>query len=132
MATDEIAYLTYTEAVLFHIELMRQLGEARYGVFNRTLVESALARARQAAVYAQADLLGQAATLCYGFIKNHPWVGGNKRTATGLMELFLSKNGVTIDAATRDMVELVLAVEADQWQVDEVESWLRQHAKELI
>lgn len=49
MATDGVAYLTYHEAVLIHILLMRGLGEERYGVFDRSLVESALARPRQSA-----------------------------------------------------------------------------------
>lgn len=51
MATKEVIYLSYVEAVLAHIELMRYLGETRYGVFDRSLVESALARPRQAAAY---------------------------------------------------------------------------------
>jgi hypothetical protein len=44
-------YLTYVEAVVEHIELMRRLGEIRYGVFDRSLIESALARPQQAATY---------------------------------------------------------------------------------
>ena len=83
MATDEVVYLTYTEAALAHIELMRYLGETRYGVFDRALVESALARPRHAARYEGADLLAQAATLLFGLIKNHPWVGGNTKNGDG-------------------------------------------------
>lgn len=47
MATEEVIYVSYVEAVLLHIELMRLLGEIRYGVFDRALVESALARPKQ-------------------------------------------------------------------------------------
>ena len=71
-----------------HFELMQYVGEVRYGVFDRSLIESALARPQQAAAYDQADLFAQAATLCFGLIKNHPWIGGNKRTATYLVEKF--------------------------------------------
>ncbi|MGI8566373.1 MAG: hypothetical protein ACR2LZ_07820 [Pyrinomonadaceae bacterium] len=46
MATESFIYLSYAEAVALHIELMRYLGETRYGVFDRTLVESALARSQ--------------------------------------------------------------------------------------
>jgi hypothetical protein len=56
VATEEVSYLTYREAVLIHILLMRTLGEERYGVFDRSLVESALARPRQSASYGDADL----------------------------------------------------------------------------
>jgi death-on-curing protein len=82
LATEAARYLTYAEAVLIHVVSMRRLGEARFGVADRALVESALARPPHAAVYENADLVRQAATLCFGLIKNHPWLGGNKRTAT--------------------------------------------------
>ena len=75
MATEPTAYLTYAESVGEHIVLMRRLGEPRHGVFDRALLQSALARPRQAAAYGQADLPAQAATLCFGLIKNHPFVG---------------------------------------------------------
>ena len=64
--TDEVVYISYAEAVFTHIELMRLWGETRYGVFDRALIESALARPRQVAAYAHADLIAQAATLLYG------------------------------------------------------------------
>jgi death-on-curing protein len=127
LATEAVHYITYPEAVLIHMELMRLEGETRYGVFVRKLIESALARPRQAAAYESADVIRQAATLCYGLIKNHPWVGGNKRTATALVSIFLKRNGFKLTSVTKDNVEMSLAVEADQWKVDEVEAWLRQH-----
>lgn len=131
MAIEDVVYLSFAEAVLFHIELMRHWGETRCGVFSRSLVESALSRPQQAAFYDDADLIKQAATLCYGLIKNHPWVGGNKRTATTLVQVFLIRNGMKLIAASNDLVELVSYVEADQWRVEEIENWLRQRTKEI-
>lgn len=93
MAIEEPRYLTYAEAVLIHFTLMEFYQETRYGVFSRDLVESALARPQQAATFENADLIRQAAHLCFGMIKNHPWVSGNKRTATMLMREFLRLNG---------------------------------------
>ena len=104
MAIEEVQYISYAEAVYLHLELMRLMGERRCGVFDRTLVESALARPKQAAAYAGADLIQQAATLCFGLIKDHPWVGGNKRTATALAVRFLRTNGMKLVASTRDIV----------------------------
>ncbi|MEK6409296.1 MAG: type II toxin-antitoxin system death-on-curing family toxin [Acidobacteriota bacterium] len=127
MATDEIKYLSYAEAVLLHILLMRDWSETRCGVFDRALLESTLARPEQSATYERADLVRQAATLCLGLIKNHPWVGGNKRTATALVDEFLFRNGIEVKASLMDLLELVVAVEAGRWEVDEIESWLRQH-----
>ena len=73
--------------------------------------------------------MAQAATLLYGLIKNHPWVGGNKRTATALVQLFLRRNGFRIVAAVDDLLELVYAVESDEWQTNEIKAWLRQHVE---
>jgi death-on-curing protein len=124
LATD-ISYFDFVEAVDLHFALMRAWGETRYGVESRTLIESALARPQHAAFYENADLIRQAATLCFGFIKNHPWTGGNKRTAAFLMSEFLSRNGLELTALAKDMYEMSLAVESDRWKVDEIEAWLR-------
>jgi len=127
LATEETLYLSYAEAVLIHILLMRFLGEVHYGVFDRSLVESALARPQQAAAYEGAGLARQAATLCYGLIKNHPWIGGNKRTATAIAREFLRRNGLKLASAATELVELVLSIESDRWGIDEIEHWFRQH-----
>ena len=120
-------YISYAEAVYLHLELMRLMGETRCGVFDRALVESALARPQQAAAYESADLIRQAATLCFGLIKDHPWVGGNKRTATALVLRFLQLNGLKLTASTAQIIEMVLAVEADRWEVEDITLWLRHH-----
>ena len=131
METEAIRYILYPEAVRIHIELMRALNEIRYGVPDRTLVESALARAKQAPDYENAGVLRQPATMQYGLVKNHPWVGGNKRTATALLRIFLRRNGFKLISTTEDNIELSLAVEADRWKTDEIESWLRHHVISL-
>jgi len=124
-------YLTYVEAVVEHIELMRRLGEIRYGVFDRSLIESALARPQQAAAYENADLAVQAATLCFGLIKNHPWIGGNKRTATHRTDHFLKLNGMEIFCSTSEILDLVFGIESDQWDLNKIEQWMRQHILRL-
>jgi death-on-curing protein len=124
-------YLSYIEALLLLFELMERLGEVRYGVFARTLIESALARPQQAAAYESAGLHRQAATLCFGLIKNHPWNGGNKRTATYLTAIFLQKNGWRLTANVSERIALVTAIEADQLTMDEIEQWYRTHSQQL-
>ncbi len=103
--------------------------EVRYGVFDRSLIESALARPQQAAAYENADLYTQAATLCFGLIKNHPWIGGNKRTATHLTDCFLQRNGYEIICTNADLLELVYAIEADEWDVARITIWMQQHTQ---
>jgi prophage maintenance system killer protein len=69
--TDEkIFYIDYIEAVDLHFALMKLWGETRFGVDSRDLIESALARPKHAAIYENADLVRQAASLVFGLIKN--------------------------------------------------------------
>jgi death on curing protein len=130
LATETV-YIKYEEAVLIHFSLMRTLGEVRYGVDHRDLIESALARPKNSAIYANADIIRQSATLLFGLIKNHPWLGGNKRTATTLLRRFLETNGYQKNWTIAEQIEMVLAVEADKWKVDEIENWLRPRVKEI-
>lgn len=132
MATDDCIYIDYVHSVDLHFALMKLRGETRVGIESRDLIESALSRPRHAAIYENAGLIRQAATLCFGLVKNHPWTGGNKRTATFLMDEFLFVNGIEVTASTIEVVEMVLAVESDKWRVDEIEYWLRSHTRKVI
>lgn len=125
MGTEKILYFSYPDAVWLHMILMKHYGEIRYGVADRTLIESALARPQQAAAYEKADLIRQAATLCFGLIKNHPWVGGNKRTATAITQEFLKLDHHRFTVTVEAVIEMVMFVESDYWKVDEIEAWLR-------
>lgn len=131
MTADAVSYIDYIEAVDLHFALMKLWGETRYGVESRDLIESALARPKHSVVYENADIIRQAATLCFGLIKNHPWTGGNKRTASFIMEEFLFRNGFELTATSKDLYEMVLAVESDAWKVDEIENWLRDKIVQL-
>lgn len=128
MATESTNYLTFLDVLLVHFATMDRCGEIRYGVFERSLIESALVRPRHAAVYENADIFRQAATLCFGLIKNHPWIGGNKRTATAIAESFLAINGWRLSYSDQEIIELSLAIESDRFGVDEIEAWYRQRA----
>ena len=90
-----------------------------------------MARPQQAANYENADIIRQSATLYFGLIKNHPWLGGNKRTATALVDEFLFRNGFEINCEISEIIELVLAIESDKFKVDEIEKWLRQKIAEI-
>jgi death-on-curing protein len=110
---------------------MLGLGEVRFGVFDRALLQSSLARPQQAAAYENADLPSQAATLCFGLIKNHPFVGGNKRTATHLTDRFLKLNGFEIAATISELVEVVLEIESGRQTVEDLTRWMREHTQRL-
>lgn len=131
MAIEEIFYVSVEEAIKLHILLMREWHEVRFGIDHKDLLESALNRPKQAANFEGANLIRQSATLCFGLVKNHPWLGGNKRTATHLMESFLEMNGFELIATDEEIFEIVLLIESDAWKVDEIENWLRGKIKRI-
>lgn len=131
MATEETFYLSVEEAITLHILLMREWREVRFGVDRKDLLESALNRPKHAANFENAGLFNQAATLCFGLVKNHPWLGGNKRTATFLMEIFLEINGFELIAEDEDIYKMVLLIESDNWKTDEIENWLREKVEKI-
>lgn len=131
MTAENVLYIDYLEAVNLHFALMKLWGETRFGVESRDLIESALSRPKHAAIYENADLIRQAATLVFGLIKNHPWTGGNKRTASFLMEEFLFRNSFELTATSKDLYEMSLAVESDAWKIDEIENWLRNKVEKI-
>jgi death-on-curing protein len=131
LAIEKVLYISVSEAIKLHVLLMRQWRENRFGIDRKELLESALNRPKQTANFENADLIRQAATLCFGLVKNHPWFGGNKRTATFLMAIFLERNSFELTATDEETYEMVLKVESDVWKVDEIENWLRGKVKKL-
>ncbi len=57
MATEKILYIEYAGAVALHFEVMFNFGETRIGIAEPSLIESALARPKHAAVYEDADVI---------------------------------------------------------------------------
>jgi death-on-curing protein len=99
---------------------------------GRALLDSAVARAENAAVYADADLIEQAAALTNGIALNHPFVDGNKRTAFAACVTFLRINGhPLIEKVDHDQLaeQLIALHETTDRAVadDELTAWLRSH-----
>ena len=124
-------YLTYEELIALHALLMRdQMRETYYGILNEGLLQSALARPQNAAQYEEADRLKQAAYLFHGLLMNHGFVQGNKRTAYLALEWFLEMNSLgEIGASDEDVIAMCSAAESDQWTVEQIAQWLRDHVK---
>ena len=81
------------EAVIEHNRLeLAETGETHF-VRDWGLLESALARPRNAFAYGEEDIAVLAVALMAGISRAHPFEQGNKRTAFAAMRLFLRANG---------------------------------------
>ena len=97
------------------------------GVRDLGLVESALGRPQNLAVYGEPDAADLAAAYAFGLARNHPFADGNKRTAAVVSLLFLMLNGIEFSLSEPELVVMTLALAAGELTEDEVARWFRDH-----
>lgn len=95
------------------------------GVRDIGLLESALARPENLAVYGDPDACALAAAYAFGIARNHPFGDGNKRTAFVAAELFLYFNGFELTANDSDCVMTILRLASGEISEDELAGWIR-------
>lgn len=88
-----LVYLTAGEVLAFNREILRQAEQPSALLRERGLLESAVQRPQNAAYYAGADVITQAALYMVGIALNHPFIDGNKRTGYITAMTFLMVNG---------------------------------------
>lgn len=98
------------------------------GIRDEGLVESALARPRQAFSYGSApDIAALAAAYGYGIARNHPYHDGNKRIAFVVMAVFVELNGFELEASEADVVDAMLRLASGDLDEEQRAEWLREH-----
>lgn len=99
----------------------------QHGLRDPGLLESALARPRNAWAYREGDLdlPSLAAEYAFGLIKNHSFLDGNKRIGFVAANVFLLLNGLEIDVAEAEAVDAVLRVADGRMDRDGLVAWIR-------
>jgi len=113
-------------ALAAHAEQLAEHGGGE-GVRDAGLLDSAMARPRNAALYGDPDAAALAAAYAFGVARNHPFVDGNKRTAAVVAETFLVLNGFVLDATDAELVVAMLDLAAGGMGEDELADWFRSH-----
>jgi death on curing protein len=109
---------------IIHEEQLAEHGGGS-GMRDAGLLESALAKPINLALFGEPDIASLAAAYAVGIAKNHAFVDGNIRTAFVAMELFLALNGAMLTANDVDCVMTVLAVAAGDMDEAELTDWMR-------
>lgn len=99
------------------------------GMRDAGLLDSALARPENLAVYGTPDCADLAAAYGFGIARNHPFIDGNKRTAFVAVELFLFLNGLELIATDADCVLTMLSLAAGELEEAAFAAWIRTHAQ---
>jgi death-on-curing protein len=111
-----------------HDEQLEEHGGA-FGIRDRGLFESALARPKNLAAYGEPDVAELAASYAFGLAKNHPFADGNKRTAFVALELFLILNGFELHADDVQCVVVILSVASGAFSEAKLSEWIRRNMK---
>ena len=117
------------EKVLLLHRLIAEETGGSIGVRYETLLESALENVFSGfggqEFYPTREEKG--ARLGYALISNHAFVDGNKRIGMYVMLTFLEVNGIRLDCANDEVVEVGLAVASGAMDYEALLAWVRAH-----
>jgi death-on-curing protein len=99
------------------------------GIRDEGLLDSALNRAVNLALYSEPDFAELAAAYAVGLAKNHAFVDGNKRGAFLAVGLFLGLNSYKLIANQRDATQTMLAVASGEMQEVGFAKWVRENSR---
>jgi death-on-curing protein len=119
----EPKWLSRDMVLAIHDEALAMFGGLA-GVRDNGLFDSALDRPKNRLTYGHSpSLYALAASLCFGLVKNHPFLDGNKRTGLLAARAFLFLNGRAFEPNEADEVNIIVAVA--EGSVDEMalERW---------
>lgn len=120
--------LTKEQILLLHSQLIEGFGGSS-DIRDNELLDSAINTPFQ--TYDSEELyptlLDKASRLCFGLVKNHPFVDGNKRIGTHAMLVFLAINGVELEYSDTELINLILSVAAGTQSDSDILRWLQQH-----
>ena len=114
------------EAILvLHAQSLARYGGLS-GIRDQGLFEAASARARQVFTYdPEADIATLAAAYAGAFMRNHPFVDGNKRAGTAACLTFLRLNGLRLDVTDDALTEKALGLASRALSEDAFADWIR-------
>ena len=71
----------------------------------------------------------KAARLCFGLIKNHIFIDGNKRIGIYVMLVFLQINGIFINCGDIEIVELGIGIAEGKFDDKYIINWIENHGE---
>lgn len=69
----------------------------------------------------------KAARLCFGLVKNHPFVDGNKRIGAHAMLVFPALNGMELQHSQSELSDVTLQLAAGEIEATELLRWILEH-----
>ncbi len=73
------------------------------------------------------SIQAKAARLCFGLVKNHAMLDGNKRLGTHVMLVFLALNGYELSYSQKELSDVILALASGDIGEKEILRWIIGH-----
>ena len=120
--------LNKRQILMLHQHLVEETGGSP-GLRDEGLLDSALNAPFQVFgdTSAYPSLQQKAARLCYGLVKNHPFIDGNKRIGAHAMLVFQAVNGLELSYTQQELSDIILQVAAGEKEYDDLLVWLLAH-----
>jgi len=123
------AYLTTEELLRLHFQVIEDYGGS-HGVRDEGRVHSVVYAPQQVVfgVEQYPGIMTKSAVYLRNIIADHPFVDGNKRTATVVCGIFLNRNGYTLNANPEDLEDFVVSIAVEHLSISIITSWLKAHS----
>ncbi len=73
------------------------------------------------------SIQAKAARLCFGLVRNHAMLDGNKRLGTHVMLVFLALNGYELSYSQKELSDVILALASGDIGEKELLQWIFEH-----
>ena len=120
--------LTKEQVLVLHTQLIQATGGCD-GIRNEGLFDSALESPFQSfdGEELYPSIQAKAARLCFGIVKNHAMIDGNKRLGAHIMLVFLVVNGYELSYTQKELSDLILDVADDKKGYEDILTWILEH-----
>lgn len=122
--------LTKEQVLMLHNQLIEATGGSK-GIRDEGMLESALMNPYQSfgGIELYPSIQAKAAQLCFGIVKDHPMIDGNKRLGTHVMLVFLALNGYELSYSQKELSDTILSLAAGKLQSEDILQWIIEHQK---
>lgn len=120
--------LSQAQILMLHSQLIEATGGTD-GIRDYGLLESALTAPFHS--FADVDIFPsiqqKAARLCYGLVKNHAFIDGNKRIGAHAMLVFLALNKIELNYTQEELITIILGIASNKFSFDDLLTWIVRH-----
>ena len=120
--------LSKRQIILLHSQLIKATGGS-YEIRDEGLLDSAINIPFQS--FSKKELFPtieeKAARLCYGLVKNHAFIDGNKRIGAHSMLIFLMINNYELEYTQEELFTIILDVASGNKDYNDIQQWILAH-----